>query len=239
MLNYEVEPSILEQLVPSGTELDTFSGKYFVSMVGFQFLDTRVLGVSIPFHRDFDEVNLRFYVRRSNAGEIRRGVVFVKEIVPRAAIAWVARRIYNENYVALPMRHQDELGRTPTPRVAYHWNHERRSDYLAVRAEGPSYLPDATSEESFITEHYWGYVRQPTGSTLEYQVEHPQWKVWRASEPEFVCDVGALYGKEFVPYLSVPPSSAFLVEGSTVTVRRGAALPRTPQASGAPLRGST
>ncbi len=226
MLNYEVDPAILEERVPDGTELDAFEGTCFVSMVGFQFLDTRVLGVPVPFHRDFDEVNLRFYVRRAEDDGLRRGVVFVKEIVPRAAIAWVARRVYNENYVALPMSHDDEVGRSPEPRVRYRWDYGGRPHQLSVRVAGSPWLPDESSEESFITEHYWGYVRQRSGSTLEYRVEHPRWKVWRASEAELDCDVSSLYGSEFAPFLAAPPSSAFLAEGSAVAVRQGRALPR-------------
>jgi uncharacterized protein len=224
MLNYEVDSSLLQGRVPSGTDLDDFSGTAFVSMVGFQFRDTRVLGLPVPLHRNFDEVNLRFYVRRCAADGIRRGVVFVKEIVPRTAIAWVARRVYNENYVALPMAHDDEVGRAAEPRVAYRWSHGGRSHHLAVRVRGSPGLPEATSEEAFITEHYWGYVGQRNGGTLEYRVEHPRWRVWRASEAELDCDGAALYGPEFAPYLSASPSSAFLAEGSAVTVHRGRPL---------------
>jgi len=224
MLNYAVEPAILADMVPPGTELDAFGGRCFVSMVGFQFLDTRVLGVPVPFHRHFDEVNLRFYVRHTAGDGVRRGVVFVKEIVPRAAIAWVARRLYNERYVALPMSHQDEIGRAAEPRVAYEWRFRGRPNRLAVRVGGAPYLPGEDSEESFITEHYWGYVRQRSGGTLEYQVEHPRWRVWRATEAELDCDAAGLYGEAFAPFLSAPPSSAFLAEGSAVTVRRGRKL---------------
>ena len=224
MLNYEVPPSLLVRRVAPGTELDSFGGKTFVSMVGFQFLDARVLGFPVPFHRNFEEVNLRFYVRRSTSDGTRRGVVFVKEIVPRAAIAWVARRRYNENYFALPMSHTDEVGHGPTPRVAYQWTEGGRPHQLSVRVDGSPYLPDETSEESFITEHYWGYVRQRDGTGLEYRVEHPRWRVWRAAEAELDCDVSAVYGAEFAPYLTDPPSSEFLAEGSAVTVRRGRLL---------------
>lgn len=226
MLNYPVDPGLLRGRVPAGTELDAFDGRTFVSMVGFQFLDTRVLGLPVPFHRSFDEVNLRFYVRRPTSDGVRRGVVFVKEIVPRAVIAWVARRLYNENYVALRMAHVDEVGLAPEPRVAYEWRHGGRTHRLSVRVDGSPVLPADSSEETFITEHYWGYVRQRDGATLEYGVEHPRWRVWRASEAELDCDVAALYGPELAPCLSGPPSSAFLAEGSAVTVRRGRHLVR-------------
>jgi uncharacterized protein YqjF (DUF2071 family) len=193
-------------------------------MVGFQFLSTCVFGLPLPFHRNFDEVNLRFYVRRDSSAGCRRGVVFVKEIVPRTAVAWLARRLYNENYVALPMEHHDEMGEKPDPRLVYQWVHRGRREGLSVRTGGSAYLPDETSEEAFITEHYWGYVRQRDGTTLEYRVEHPRWRVWRVVEAKLDCDAAALYGSEFGPYLSGPPSSAFLAEGSAVTVRLGRPL---------------
>src|SRR5262249_51952230 len=158
---------------------------------GFQFLDTRVLGIPVPFHRNFVEVNLRFYVRRIVNGDVRRGVVFVKELVPRRAIAWVANRIYNENYVALPMSSEDS-----GQRVTYKWTYRGRPNRLGVSIKGDSYQPNADSEESFITEHYWGYVRQRDGSTVEYQVEHPPWRVWRCDDARVECDVDALYGAE-------------------------------------------
>ena len=81
------------------------------------------------------------------------------------------------------------------------------------------------SEEEFITEHYWGYNRQRDGGTMEYAVEHPRWRMWAAADHRFDCDVAALYGAEFMPFLAAPASSAFLVEGSPVRVRQGRRLP--------------
>jgi uncharacterized protein YqjF (DUF2071 family) len=223
MINYEVDRLVLDALVPYGTELDLWCGKCFVSIVGFQFADTRILGCAIPFHCNFEEVNLRFYVKRIVDGEIRRGVVFVKEIVPRRAIAWVANALYNENYVALPMSH-DDAAAGDRRTVSYRWRHHGEWCRLAVTLAGEPWLPDETSEETFITEHYWGYAAQRDGSALEYQVEHPRWKVWKGTSPELVCDVGALYGSSFVPFLSGVPSSCFVADGSPVVVRRGRAV---------------
>jgi uncharacterized protein YqjF (DUF2071 family) len=223
MANYEVDPSVVEALVPKGTELDLWAGNCFVSVVGFLFLGTKVLGVPIPFHRDFEEVNLRFYVRRVVEGEVRRGVVFVKELVPRRALAWVANALYNEKYVALPMSHEDRTAEASRS-LAYSWQHAGRWSRLAVKLDGEPYLPDEESEEAFITEHYWGYTGQRDGSTLEYQVEHPRWNVWRAARAELDCDVAALYGQDFAPFLSRAPSSCFVADGSEIVVRRGVPL---------------
>lgn len=229
MINYAIDPAIVAPLVPAGTELDSWGGRTLVSMVGFRFLDTRVLGLPIPGHRDFDEVNLRFYVRRHARDGERRGVVFVREIVPKAAVAWAARAIYNEPYVAWPMRHETRLphgraGDAPTGFAVYGWHTGGRWHELGASVEGTPAFPTPGSQEEFITEHYWGYTRQRDGSTIEYQVEHPQWRVWSATDAKFSCDVAAVYGKQYEAVLAAPPTSAFVADGSPVTVRRGVRL---------------
>ncbi len=227
MLNFEIEPQILMPFVPAGTELDSWNGKTFVSVVGFLFLNTKVLGLPIPFHRNFEEVNLRFYVRYKSSEGWRRGVVFIKEMVPRFAIATVARVIYNENYVALPMRHALERERETLKNaslVEYGWRHAGEWNYLRVKIQDDAQPLITGSEEEFITEHYWGYAAQKKGGCVEYQVEHPSWTVWQVSESHLHCNVKAIYGEKFVEALSAQPSSAFLATGSEVIVRKGVRL---------------
>ncbi|NVJ12959.1 YqjF family protein [Myxococcus sp. AM010] len=224
MLNYEVDPEVLRPLVPRDTELDTWQGQTFASMVGFRFLDTRVRGLPVPFHRNFDEVNLRFYVRRLGPEGWRRGVVFVKEIVPRQAIATVARVLYNEPYVALPMRHVVEMegAHTGAPgRAEYAWKAGGRWQHLAATTLGPPRASAPDSEAEFITEHYWGYTAQRDGGCAEYRVEHPRWSVWQVDTTALDVDVGGLYGARFVPFLRGEPSSAFVADGSAVAVYPG------------------
>lgn len=220
MLNYQVDPILLSQFVPAGTEFDSWNGKTFVSLVGFRFLRTRVCGIPIPFHCNFDEVNLRFYVRRSAGGEIRRGVVFIKEIVPRWAIAAVARSFYNEKYVALPMSHQIETHAAGFS-AEYGWRSGSEWNRIRVNGVGNPLLPSPGSEEEFITEHFWGYSTLVDGATAEYRVAHPSWRVWNGQDAKFEGDTGELYGPELAAILSGKPSSAFLAEGSEVTVFRG------------------
>ena len=225
MLNYEIDPTVLQPFVPPGTELDQWQGKTFVSMVGFLFLNTKIHGVAIPFHSNFEEVNLRFYVRRMTKDGWRRAVVFIKELVPRRAIAWTARLFYNENYVALPMRHDlQREGDGAIRSVAYEWAFKGRKNRLELSIKGEATPVEEGSNEEFITEHYWGYARQRDGGTVEYQVEHPRWRVWAAGSAGFECDVAGLYGKAFVDVLQRPPTSAFLAEGSPVTVFSGTRL---------------
>jgi uncharacterized protein YqjF (DUF2071 family) len=228
MLNYEIDPAVLAPLAPKGTEIDSWGGRYFVSVVGFQFLKTRVLGLPIPFHRNFLEVNLRFYVRRQAADGWRRGVVFVKEVVPRFAIAAIARWVYNENYVACPMSGGARLpdpARGAAGSVEYAWTGRTRRNVMSATFAGEPSPLVAGSEEEFITEHYWGYVPQRDGSTMEYRVEHPSWRVWRATEPRLDCDVAGFYGEQYQPALGRGPSSAFVADGSAVAVLRGDGIP--------------
>ncbi len=224
LLNYEIDSEILRPWVPRGTEVDSFTDKTFVSMVGFRFEKTRVMGLAIPFHQNFEEINLRFYVRRKAEDGWRRGVVFIKEIVPRPAIAWVARWLYNENYVALPTG--NALLRSPgdptnLESVKYFWTLHKRAQFLEVVTAGAPNNFVAGSAEEFIAEHYWGYSAQRGGGTVEYRVDHPTWRIWQARSARLECDVTALYGAEFAEVLRAAPSSAFVAEGSAVTVYRG------------------
>lgn len=224
MLNYEVDPRLIDKYVPHGTVLDSFLGKTYVSMVGFRFCRTKLFGfLSVPLHSDFEEVNLRLYVRRSEGDENRRGVVFITEIVPRRAIAATARIVYGENYVCLPMKHRvyaDASKKT----ARYQWQVKDQWCQLAAQATGAPGLPREGSLEQFITEHYWGYSTQRSGS-FEYHVSHASWQVWTGAKGGFEGDAIGLYGVELGRLLQGRPSSAFIAEGSPVTVFRGRRLP--------------
>ena len=221
MFNYEVEPSLLAPLVPHGTELDAWNGITYISIVAFRFLRSRVLGIPIPLHRDFEEVNLRFYVRRQSKTELRRGVVFIREIVPRRAVASVARWLYNEPYRALPMR--STVATAPHLSVQYGWRLARRWHTVAARAGQSLTLPAESSSEQFITEHYWGYTRQADGSTIEYHVRQPPRAAAPAASYEIDADLVALYGPALASCLT-QPVSVFLAGGSPVTVSRPVSL---------------
>src|SRR6202171_4193799 len=219
MLNYEVDAAMLLPFVPSGTEVDRWKGKILASLVGFRFLKTKLLGfLPIPMHSNFEEVNLRFYVRRRVRGEVRRGVVFIREVVPRRAIAFVARTFYKENYVALPMAHEIRSAGDNRLRVAYRWRSDNRWSEVKLETDGNSELPVEGSIEQFITEHYWGYSGQPGGRCVEYRVTHPSWRVWQVRGSAFEGDAEKLSGKEIATVPGGKPQSAFLAEGSAVTV---------------------
>jgi len=223
MLTFEADPKVLRPFVPRGTELDAHNGRALMSLVGFRFLHTRVLGCRVPFHQDFDEVNLRFYVRREVGGVLRRGVTFIREIVPRRLIAWVARLAYNEPYIALPMQSDVPIGATPS-RVRYAWRTSKGWQHVALTVQGASFLPDRDTDARFTTDHQWGYSRQRDGSTLEYHVEHKPWHIWIGAQPEVAGEMGTLYGDSLGKLIATGVVSALFADGSPVTVFRPVAL---------------
>jgi uncharacterized protein YqjF (DUF2071 family) len=222
MVNYAIDPSLLTPLVPRGTELDSFDGKVYVSLIGFLFDRSRILGVPIPLHQSFEEVNLRFYVRRrDNQGE-KRGVVFIRELVPRHWVAAVARIGYNERYLEAPMAHRVHSDPTSdTMGAEFEWGAGPNRCSMRLTTGGESFLPAENSLSQFITEHYWGYSAQPDGSSKEYEVEHPQWQVRDAHTIDVKGDAEKFFGDAFSAVLKKPPDSAFLAVGSAVKVYKG------------------
>ncbi len=227
VLNYPIEPAALLPHLPRGTELDLWQGQALVSLVGFEFLRTRVCGIGIPRHRDFAEINLRFYVRRQAEEGWRRGVVFIRELVPRHAVAWIARLFYGENYACVPMRHRVLARRADGKEhrdAIYAWRNAGRVGSVAIAAQGDGRFSAEGSLEEFIIEHYWGYSGGPDRATIEYRVEHPRWKLWPAKRARFRGNAASLYGKSFAEALAAKPASAFFADGSAVAVYRGCRL---------------
>ncbi len=217
MANYVINPNVLTTYVPPGTELDLWEGKCFVSLVGFMFVNTKMLGIKIPFHINFEEVNLRFYVKRFENNVWKRGVVFVKEIVPKPALTFVANTVYKEHYETLPMRHEwkeSDTNRT----VEYLWKKNSQWQSFKVIADLTSSEILADSETEFITEHYWGYAKVNEKTTNEYEVTHPKWRQYKVIDSEIKVDFKAVYGEEFEFLNELHPTSVLLAEGSEITV---------------------
>ncbi|AMR33870.1 hypothetical protein A0256_21715 [Mucilaginibacter sp. PAMC 26640] len=221
MLNYEVDPEILKPYLPAATEIDLWQGKALVSMVGFMFQETKVLGVKWPFHVNFEEVNLRFYVRHFDGKEWKRGAVFVSEIVPKPIIVVIANTLYKEHYSAMPMRHSVTRKGADQTEFLYEWKFKGKWNKLGATVENSLVTIAAGSQEEFIFEHYWGYNRLTDYKTMQYQVEHIRWQVAEVKDYIFDADVAKLYGEAFVPFLNVEPYSAFFANGSDVSVRIG------------------
>lgn len=210
MANYAVEPGLLIPYLPAGTELDHWEGRTYVSLVGFLFINTRLRGMRVPYHRNFEEVNLRMYVRH---GE-KRGVVFISEIVPLPTLAFIANQAYQEHYRSMPMRH--DIHRTEEAlTVQYEWKNGGWNSFCVVTDPEPR---DASEADAFITEHYFGYTRMNERTTGEYPVKHPTWKTYPVQGYEIKVDFGGLYGKNFAFLEGRKPDSILLAEGSPVSV---------------------
>jgi len=221
MLNYEVDPSILKKHLPIYTEVDLFEGKALVSVVGFLFNNTRVFGIRWPFHTNFDEVNLRYYLKHFDGKKWKRGVGFVSEIVTKPIIANIANTLYNEHYSVAKMKHQI-TETADTISVAYQWKKSGQPwNTISVNAKNALQPILAGSEQEFIFEHYFGYNQLNKNTTIEYAVEHPRWEVYPVTDFTLQCDIANLYGEEFVPFIqNVQPHSVYLAKGSDVIVRK-------------------
>ena len=217
MISYELDKSILKNFVPAGTELDLWNGRCFVSLIGFMFVNTRLMGFKIPFHSNFEEVNLRFYVKRKENGEWKRGVVFIKEIVPKFALTMVANIIYNENYETLKMNHVWEEKETSQV-VKYSWKKNNKWNSLEIMANTVAKEIPTNSLNEFITEHYWGYAKVNSMTTNEYEVTHPRWKEYSIKESKLDIDFGNTYGENFAFLSHNTPNSVILAEGSGISV---------------------
>jgi uncharacterized protein YqjF (DUF2071 family) len=227
MVNYVAEPEILAPLVPKGTELDDWNGKNLLSLVALSFGTIRLLGVPIPLYRDFAEINLRLYVRVKAPEGWRRGVVFVRGVVPHRSIATFARWLYNENFVTCPTRsrldHDPGSGHSS---ALYSWQH--REKWLTVGAEyaGDPARPGTGSEEEFIAEHYWGYTTRRDGTTSAFRIAHPPWRVWPPTSFTTDGDFAGFFGPQFGAAFAGQPSSVLVAEGSPVAIHPAATLGR-------------
>ncbi len=215
--NYSINPDILKKYLPSNTELDLWEGKCYVSLVGFMFLNTKMMGIKVPFHVNFEEVNLRFYVKHLENGVWKRGVVFIKELVPKSALTLVANTLYKEHYQTVPMNHT-WIENESEIEVNYNWEMDKSNQSFIVKSENRLLEIPEESEAEFITEHYWGYTKITENKTFEYEVTHPRWKIYTVKEFQLEVDFKLNYGTDFEILNQLQPISVFLAEGSEITV---------------------
>ena len=217
VLNFETDKKFLEHYLPAGLELNDWNGQYFMSLVGFEFSNTKLFGIPSPVHRRFAELNLRFYVKRRIKDQWRKGVVFIKEIAPSWLVGQVAGWLYKESFVALPVK------KSMTPldnkvRIGYTMKINNEQNYLSALATTAAVEYSNDSLEGFILDHYWGYTRVTKILTNEFEVIHRPWKIYPVMSADIKLDIPALYGKEFEPWLARPPQNMFLMDGSETKV---------------------
>ncbi len=224
LLNYVVDPDLLKPLIPNGTELDEWGDKAYVSLVAFLFEQSKIFGVPIPFHGSFEGVNLRFYVRRRVDGEWRRGVVFIKELVPKSAVTLVARKVYHENYSTVTMGHQKSLDSQHRCRsIRYWWGDQDNGCRLSLDLQNAENI-NGDKRARFFADHFWGYSRRSGGRTIEYRVDHPSWQLSSPQHFELTGDMAMHYGSEFGQVFTQSPESVVFADGSEISVHRGVVL---------------
>ena len=172
LINYEIDATRLEKYIPNGTEIDFWNGKCYISLVGFMFENVNLLGLKIPFHINFEEVNLRFYVKRFENGEWKRGVVFIKEIVPKPALTIVANTVYKEHYQTLRMKHSIKENKQEKNDFVYQWKTENKWNTILIETQKEPIEIEANSEAEFITEHYFGYTKVNKENVVLLRKEH-------------------------------------------------------------------
>ncbi len=217
MANYAVEAAVLTPYLPKGVELDYYNDKAYVSLVGFMFKETSLFNIPIPFFGTFEEINLRFYVKRKEGARVKRGVVFINETVPFKAVAWLANKLYKEHYITIPTKNSIDIA--GTRQVKYEWKIDNHWNHLKVDAALDTEKMKRGSMEEFIFEHYYGYTKINPLVSQEYQINHPRWLINKVLNSSVHCNFKAMYGDAFAGLNEARPDSVFIAEGSPVTVK--------------------
>ncbi len=217
MANYEVPNQVLTPFLPRGVVLDQYYNTTLVSLVGFMFKDSKIFGVPIPFMGTFEEINLRFYVKRVDETGTKRGVVFIGETVPFKPVAWLANTLYKEHYSCVPTRHQISV-KDGERLIQYDWKKNGKWNGISVKAKEETANLKEGSIEEFIFEHYYGYTRSSAEVSQEYRVNHRAWRTHEIAECCISCDFGAMYGKEFAFLNEMKAHSVIMAEGSDVSI---------------------
>ena len=217
MANYQIEPSRLQPYLPHGVELDTYQGKAYASLVGFMFNSTSIFKIPVPFFGSFEEVNLRFYVKRTDGAEVKRGVVFINETVPFQLVAFLANKLYKEHYIAIPAKHTFKRADTSED-LLYEWKHKGRWNHLKATISKASEAMQPGSMEEFIFEHYYGYTKINDHLSQEYRVNHPRWNINQVTDYKIDCDFKIMYGNAFSVLTSQKPDSVIMSRGSQVSI---------------------
>jgi uncharacterized protein len=217
MANYEVEPDLLTPYLPNGVALDLHHDKCYVSLVGFMFQKTKLFNIPIPLLGTFEEINLRFYVKRMESGTIKRGVVFINETVPYKLVAWLANKLYKEHYIAIPTKNEKHIS-DQSNNINYQWKINNAWNHLTANTAKECTPMEQGSIEEFIFEHYYGYTKLNKHRSQEYKVNHPRWLINKVIDYSIHCDFDAMYGSQFSFLSKHQTASVIMAQGSPVTV---------------------
>tara|TARA_B100000809_G_scaffold118758_1_gene117075 strand:- start:46028 stop:46750 length:723 start_codon:yes stop_codon:yes gene_type:complete len=217
--NYIIDPAILDKHIPNGTLLEAHNGKHYVSLVGFRYCETRLLNIRVPYHHIFEEINLRFYVKREiSPGNWRSEVAFAKLFFPKKALTLVAKYIYKENYETLNMRHS--WTEKENHLLTSYGLHKKNWHNFEIQSDKKSRKVASDSSEFFFSKHYWGTSQIDHRSSTVYEIEHPDWEAYDIVDSNVSFDFNTIFGSEFKHLTNTQPDSVHLFKGSEVIVNK-------------------
>ena len=216
---FEIDKKLLGKYLPDNTEINGFDGKHFISLVGFMFSNPAFFGFKAPFFRTFEEMNLRFYVKRKTQNGWRNGVVFIKEIAPSKFIGQIAKLLYRENFITLPMSHSIAMT-ADQQETEYKWKIRNKWNFFSLKTSTIPLSAEVNSIEAFIKNQYWGYTKGNFKETFEFEIKHIPWNIFPSTSFELDIDAEALYGKELASFFYQKPLCCFLMDGSYTEISR-------------------
>ena len=214
---FEADETLLNKFLPRGTELNTWHGKYLISIVAFMFSKPAILNISAPFYRSFEEINLRFYVRYKENDQWKKGVVFIKEIAPARIIGLTAGWLYQENFIYLPLKHKF-YANNKCQYISYSCKVKNQWGHLNMVCSSKDNEPGSERVQTFVRDHYWGYTKKSNNNTAEFLIEHRLWKIYQATDYDLNLNIGEIYGKDFTDLFLQKPISVILMDGSFTKV---------------------
>ncbi len=218
MANYAVPQEVLKPYLPKGVELDLYKEEAYVSLVGFMFKGTRLFNIPIPYFGNFEEINLRFYVKRKEGDIEKRGVVFINETIPYKLVAWVANKLYKEHYTTIPTKHVINENENEK-QIEYYWAKNKKWNSIKLLASAVAYKMENDSFEFFIYEHFLGYTKVDKYTTIEYELMHPSWEINKVESYSIDCNFAQMYGSDFEVLNHQKPTAVFMAVGSHVEVQ--------------------
>lgn len=221
VINFDIEPRIVEMHLPPGLEVDLYNDHSFISLVALKCRDTVIKGIRIPFHSNYAQLQLRCYVKRTDGDTTRRGTFFIKRFVPSRRVArlmsWWTGQKYQHMRIRTHVSGFQETDPNIMPEAQYECFVNGRWNKIKIKARSQRRKLRPESKDQFILDHQYAYYSDGK-NTFEYLVDHPPWLIWDAASGALDCDVEALFGKEFARPMKHRPSSVMLARGSDVTV---------------------
>ena len=114
-------------------------------------------------------------MKRLNGTELKRGVVFISEVVPHKIVSFLANKLYKEHYSTAKMA-SSILVENEIKQIKYTWQSQSQMYSIDTSFFDKQDDIEPNSLEEFIYEHYYGFTKVSARETWEYKVNHPRWQ---------------------------------------------------------------